>query len=128
MHLGNKSGGFYYSPNVTDGIRIKLNGAVYATYADATAAGLKFAWLSVNSNTAATNMLNYLTKPDSTVDVTTPATANGEVFSVLSPSFGSYFTLGSSAEAYGGNAIPIPGQYAQSDITKQSCLRITFPK
>ena len=128
VHLGNKSGGFYYSPNVTDGIRIKLNGAVYATYADATAAGLKFAWLSVNSNTVATNMLNYLTKPDSTVDVTTPATVNGEVFSVYSPSFGSYFTLGSSAEAYGGNAIPIPGQYAQSDITKQSCLRITFPK
>ena len=128
VHLGAKSSGAYYSPIVTDGIRIKLNGTVYTTYADATTAGMKFAWLSVYSNTDATNLLNYLSKTDSTTDITTPVTVNSEIFSVFAGSFQSYFNLGDSADAYGGNAIPIPGQYQQSDITKQSCLRITFPK
>jgi hypothetical protein len=129
VHMANKIGGYYYAPNYTDGIRIKLNGTVYTTYADATAAGMKFAWLSADSN--ATNLLNYLTKIDSTTDITTPITVNSEIFTVYTNNlnnFQTYFTLGDDANPYGANGIPIPGQYTQSDITKQSCLRITFPK
>jgi hypothetical protein len=128
VHLGAKSGGSYYSPILTDGIRIKLNETVYTTFADATAVGMKFAWISVYSNTAATNLLNYLTKTDSTTDITTPVTVNSETFSVSTANFQTYFSLGDSADAYGNNSIPIPGQFQQTDITKQSCLRITFPK
>jgi hypothetical protein len=47
---------------------------------------------------------------------------------VVSTSFIGYFTLGSGADAYANNWLPTPGQFQQSDITKQSCLRITFPK
>jgi hypothetical protein len=127
VHLGNKSGGFYYAPNVTDGIRIKLNGTVYTTFADANAAGMSFRWVTTNSNSAATNFLNYLTKTDSTTDTTSPVVVNGETFVTwVVPQ--SYFTLGDSADGYAANNLPVPGQYQQSDITKQSCLRITFPK
>ena len=121
-----------YSPNFTDGIRIKYNGVVYTTYAAAIAAGFHFAWINSSSHTSGF-LADYLSKTDSTTDTTSPITVNSKTFTLTTNNFSNYFVAASPIAGdnnqfiFGGALAPFAKTLSDSYYLNQSCLRIIFP-
>jgi hypothetical protein len=118
------------APCFTDGIRIKYNGVLYTTLSSATAAGIQIHW--VTCDTTSTNLNQYLTKTDSTTDMTSPITVNSNSFKIVSLN-SNYFVDASpkvadqNQFAFGNGTLPGNGVLQYGSRTFVSCLRIIFP-